>query len=96
MITHVVFFKLIDRSPENIRKAKEVLEGLWGNVPELRHLEVGADLLRTERSYDIALVAKFGSLADLDAYQAHPAHVEVVKYMATVRESAVAVDYENA
>jgi len=96
MVTHIVFFKLMDRSAENIEKARKVLASLAGKVPQLRHLEVGADVLRTDRSFDLALVARFDSLADLQAYQAHPVHQEVVKYMTGVRESALAVDYEGS
>ncbi|VVB97492.1 Stress responsive A/B Barrel Domain protein [uncultured archaeon] len=95
MITHIVFFKLKDRSPQSIEKARNVLLGLKGRIPQLRHLEVGIDVLHSERSYDIALVTKFNSLEDLVAYQKHPMHVEVAKYMTSVRESAVAVDYES-
>jgi hypothetical protein len=95
MITHIVFFKLKDRRPPNVEKAKDVLLGLKGRIPQLRYLEVGTDVLHSERSYDIALVTKFDSLEDLEAYQKHPVHVEVAKYMTSVRESAVAVDYES-
>jgi hypothetical protein len=95
LITHIVFFKLKDRSPESIEQARAVLAAMEGNVPMLRDLEVGVDVLKTERSYDIALVTRFDSLADLDAYQKHPYHVEVANYMAGVRDSAVAVDYES-
>lgn len=94
MITHIVLFKLKDRSVANIARAGDVLRALRGKVPVLRHLEVGTDVVRSERSYDVALVAKFDSLEDLQAYQFHPAHLEVVKYMNSVRESSVAVDYE--
>lgn len=96
MITHIVFFKLIDRSPANIEKARAVLASLDGKIPQLRHLEVGVDLLRTDRSFDLALVAKFDSLEDLNAYQIHHEHQQVVKYMMSVRESTVAVDYEGS
>ncbi|MGB8217452.1 MAG: Dabb family protein [Candidatus Methanoperedens sp.] len=95
MIMHIVFFKLKDRKQPSVEKAKEVLLGLKGRIPQLRHLEVGTDVLHSERSYDIALVTKFDSLEDLEAYQKHPVHVEVAKYMTSVRESAVAVDYES-
>lgn len=95
MITHIVLFKLIDHSPENIEKARAVLASLEGKIPQLRHFEVGADLLRTDRSYDLALVARFDSLEDLNAYQFHHLHQQVVKYMMSVRESTVAVDYET-
>lgn len=95
MITHIVLFKLKDSSPSNVEKARDVLLGMEGRIPELRHLEVGIDVLRSERSYDLALVAKFDSLEELQAYQKHPVHVEVAKYMTSVRESAVAVDYQS-
>jgi hypothetical protein len=95
MITHIVMFKLIDRSPANVKKASDVLMSMEGKIPVLRHLEVGIDVLHTERSYDLALTTKFDSLADLDAYQVHPVHKEIIQYMSTVREAAAAVDYES-
>jgi hypothetical protein len=93
MITHIVLFKLIDR--RNAQKARDVLLGMKGKIPQLRHLEAGIDVLHSERSYDLALVTKFDSMEDLKAYQAHPAHVEVLKYMTSVRESSVTVDYDQ-
>ncbi len=61
MITHIVFFKLKDRSLRSVGKARDVLLGMKGRIPQLRHLEVGVDVLHSERSYDIALVTKFDS-----------------------------------
>jgi hypothetical protein len=95
MITHIVFFKLKDRSRQSVGKARDVLLGMKGKIPQLRHLEVGVDVLHSQRSFDIALVAKFDSLEELDAYQKHPVHVEVAEYMTSVRKFAVAVDYES-
>lgn len=95
MITHIVLFKLKDRSPLNIERARDVLLGMNGKIPQLRYLEAGIDVIRSARSYDMALLAKFDSLEDLQAYQAHPVHVEVAKYMTSVRESSIAVDYES-
>ncbi|VVB92006.1 Stress responsive A/B Barrel Domain protein [uncultured archaeon] len=66
-----------------------------GKIPQLRYLEVGVDLLHSGRSFDIALITKFDSLEELQAYQAHPVHVEVAEYMTSVRKAAVAVDYES-
>ena len=93
MITHIVFFKLKDS--HNVKKASEVLQGLKGKIPQLRHMEVGIDILHSDRSYHLALVTKFDSLEDMKAYQIHPVHEEVSKYMASVRESSVTVDYEH-
>ncbi len=95
MIIHVVLFKLKDRSPEAVEKVAEALRGLEGAVPVIRSLEVGVDVLRSARSFDVSLTVRFDSLADLEEYQNHPEHVKVAGYIATVREAAAVVDYEG-
>ncbi len=95
MITHIVLFKLKDRSPGSVEKARDVLIGMKGKIPQLRHLEAGIDLVHQERSYDLALVTGFDSLTDLRSYQEHPVHVEVAKYINSVKDSSAAVDFES-
>lgn len=95
MLTHIVLFKLKDNSNENIQKTKDVLLSLQGKIPFLRFIEVGTDILHSERSYDIGLYTKFDSLADMQAYQIHPVHVKVSEHMHAVRETSVAIDYES-
>jgi Stress responsive A/B Barrel Domain len=95
MITHIVLFKLKDRSPESIATTVQVLRDMEGKIDELRHLEVGTDVLHSERSYDIGLVTKFDSLEALQAYNVHPVHKKVIEHMTSVREASVSVDYES-
>ncbi|MDU0460231.1 MAG: Dabb family protein [Geobacteraceae bacterium] len=96
MITHIVFFKLSDPSVENMAATRAKLLSMDGQIPLLRHLEAGVDVIRSERSYDVALITRFDSLEDLQAYQIHPYHAgEVVPFMKSVCSSIVAVDYEN-
>lgn len=96
MITHIVLFKLKDPSLENSSKARELLLSMDGKLPMLRQLEVGVDVVRSERSFDVALYTKFDSLADLQAYQVHPYHADVVASYMKANSSAVAVtDYES-
>lgn len=95
MITHIVLFKLTEPTPENLQAAKDKLMSMVGNVAELRHIEVGFDVVRSPRSYDLALVTKFDSLADLEAYQVHPYHKKVGEFIATIRQSVITVDYES-
>lgn len=94
MIKHIVLFKLKDSSPDSIEMTAGVLRGLKGKVDQLRDLEVGIDVVKSARSYDIALVATFDSLEDLEGYQVHPEHKKVIEHMTQVRESQVAVDFE--
>jgi hypothetical protein len=97
MITHIVLFKLKESTPEGVEQAKEKLLSMQGKVELLRYLEVGVDLIHSERSADIALLTKFASLEDLQAYQVHPYHAnEVAAYMRSVCSSVVAADYQSA
>jgi hypothetical protein len=96
MITHIVLFKLKEGTPEGVEKARELLLSMEGKVEQLRYLEVGVDLIHSERSADIALVTKFDSMEDLQAYQVHPYHAnEVAAYMRSVSAQVVAADYQS-
>jgi hypothetical protein len=96
MITHIVFFKLAEPTTENIAAVQSKLLSMDGKISELRHLEAGIDVIRSERSFDVALVTKFDSLDDLKAYQVHPYHAgEVIPLMKSLCSSIAAVDYES-
>lgn len=95
MIAHIVLFKLNESNTNNAAAVKDMLLSMNGTVPMLRHLEVGVDVIRSERSYDVALYTKFDSLADLQAYQVHPYHAgTVVPFMKANCAAIVAADYE--
>ena len=95
MITHVVLFKLKDRSEAAVETTRAVLLAMRGRIPELLEIEVGADQLHSERSYDIVLITKHESWDALDAYQVHPIHQGVGVHMKQVVERAASVDYET-
>jgi hypothetical protein len=90
-----VLFKLKDRSPESIERTVQVLRNMEGKIEQLLSIEVGTDVVHSERSYDIALTTKFASLEDMKAYQVHPVHQKVIEHIASVRESQASVDYES-
>lgn len=93
MLTHIVFFKLKDNSPENVENTAQVLRDMEGKIDELKYIEVGIDVLHSDRSYDIALITKFESMQALDAYQVHPIHQKVIEHMSQVREASASVDF---
>lgn len=96
MITHIVLFKLSNPTGEAVTTVLDKLLSMEGKIPQLRHLEAGSDVIRSERSYDVALVTRFDSLDDLRAYQIHPYHAgEVLPLMRSACSSIVAVDYEG-
>lgn len=92
MVKHVISFKF--KNKEDAPIAAQKLQALMGAVPSLRSLETGLDFMGSERSYDLVLIATFDDRAGLEAYDKHPAHQEVRKYIHSVREASVAVDFE--
>ncbi|ANF96338.1 Dabb family protein [Paenibacillus bovis] len=94
MIKHIVLFKFKEASQDVIDTVVSQLRNLEGKVESLRSIEVGVDLIRSERSYDVALITTFDNMDGLQAYQVHPEHVKVSDYIGTVKESTIAVDYE--
>jgi len=94
MLTHVVCFKYKPEVSEDVRREHRTrLQGLVG-LPGVIGLTVGADRVRSARSYDTGLVVLFPDRAALDGYATHPAHVPVAQFGASLCEHIVAVDFE--
>ncbi|MBP8645003.1 MAG: Dabb family protein [Syntrophobacteraceae bacterium] len=95
MLRHVVFIKFKSGVTEaEIRELEKSLGGLPGTVPEIKSFEFGRDVVRSERSYDFALVSSFQDLDAMKRYQVHPAHQKVVQLLQQLSESILAVDFE--
>ncbi|HEY8892059.1 MAG TPA: Dabb family protein [Clostridium sp.] len=92
MFTHIVFFKFNNK--EQVSEAKNLLLNMEGKIPQLKGLEVGVDIMHSQRSYDLALITKFDTLEDLNTYAVSEYHVnEVLKYLKPMLESSITVDY---
>jgi hypothetical protein len=94
VINHVLLFKLRDPAGDADRLARK-LESLPPKIPEIRRFEVGRDIVRSARSYDLALVSEFDSLDALEAYRQHPEHQDVAAFIAEVSEHVAVVDFER-
>ena len=91
MLKHVVCFKM--DSAENADEAARILKSMQGNVPMLRVLEVGRDILGSARSYDVYLGVLLENRAALEAYQRDPYHCNTVQtFMHAHALSSVSVD----
>jgi len=94
MIKHIVMFKLAEKKRKNLDDAIESLNSLQGNIETLRSIEIGEDILGSERSYDIVLTAVFDDSEGLKTYAGHKNHLPVVDKMRSLCSSSVVVDYE--
>ncbi len=98
MIRHIVMWKLKNfEKPEikalNALKVKDKLYALKKEIVQIKALNVGINL-NPENEYDIVLESEFDNFDNLITYQKHPAHLKVVEFLKTVRESKASVDYE--
>ncbi|MGB8506914.1 MAG: Dabb family protein [Pyrinomonadaceae bacterium] len=96
MLTHIVIWKYrTDVSAQARDEHAASLRRLTKIIPEVRSLEVGFDVLRLPRSYDLGLVAVFDDRAGLDAYTTHPEHVKVAEMGRGLSEHIASVDFEG-
>jgi heme-degrading monooxygenase HmoA len=79
MFTHIVLFKAKEPTKENLEFLEKTFLSMNGNIKELKELEVGVDVIRSDRSYDIAIITRFDSKEDYLAYDVDEYHVEKVK-----------------
>lgn len=98
MIRHIVLWKLKAEDAEG--KARDAaaiaaaLEPLVDVIDELISLKVSPNMAYLETNWDVVLVAEYNSVADLAAYQVHPAHVEAAAVPRALGAQRVAVDIE--
>lgn len=100
MIRHLVMFKLADEAEgkvkaENALLVKEKLEALKDLIPEIEMITVQINHADAATdNYDVVLDSQFNSLAHLETYSVHPAHLKVGAFIAKVRTARAAIDYQ--
>lgn len=96
MLVHIVLFQFKEENKaENLARVKAMLEALPSQIDTLKSMEVGIDISRSERSFDLSLLSIFDDQAGLDAYVPHPAHQEVVSLIKEVTLLSKVVDYSK-
>ena len=99
MIQHVVMWKFAENAEgrtraENMAWVKEHLTALIPIIPEIRKMEIGADIGGTDMSYDMVLIMEFESMEALHTYKVHPEHQKISQYVKKVRTARATVDRE--
>lgn len=77
----------------NMQYVIDGLSALLGVVPELKQIELHPDVLHSGGSYDMVLICTFDSMEAMLAYQNHPAHLEMKKFIHKVITERATVDY---
>ena len=92
MICHVVLMTFTN--PDDAPEAQRRLHAMVGQVPSLLTLQVGLDIGHGPASAHLFLQTTYADLAGLRAYAEHPAHVDLLTWLAPRLEQRVVVDAE--
>ena len=96
MVKHIVSFKLNGTAEERLeiaRRFKEALEALPSVIEPLQSIEVGINQNPAE-SWDVVLTAVVPTMADVEVYAKHPAHVAAAAIVGPHKADRACVDYE--
>ena len=96
MVKHIVTFKLTGTPEERLEvatKFKEALLALPSQIDVLESMEVGINQNPAEQ-WDVVLTAVVPTMADVDVYARHPAHVAAASLLAGHKDQRACVDYE--
>ncbi|MCL2259746.1 MAG: Dabb family protein [Fibromonadales bacterium] len=100
MIKHLVFWKMKPvadnrTGKENAEVMAQRLNALKTVIPFAVEIEAGVNFNETSAAYDVGLYSAFKTKEDLNAYQKHPAHLQVAEWINSgITESRAVVDYE--
>ena len=95
MVKHIVTFKLTGTDAERRHVAEQIkaaLEALPEQIDVLRSIEVGINENPAE-SWDVVLTAVVDTMADVEVYAKHPAHVAAAGLLAGHKADRACVDY---
>lgn len=96
MVKHIVSFKLSGTAEQRLAVAqafKDALMALPAQIDVLESMEVGINQNPNE-DWDLVLTAIVPTMADVDVYAKHPAHVAAAGLLAGHKEARACVDYE--
>lgn len=99
MIRHIVMWKLKDQAEgaskeKNAEKLKLILEGLKTSIDEIKNVEVGIQINGEDNeALDVVLICDFENELNFKMYTRNAAHKKAIKFINSVVEKRVFVDY---
>ena len=97
MLQHYVFMKFREgTSDEHVAAFCERMLALRSVIREILRVEIGRDVLRDARSWDLVLIMEFESVAALRQYQAHAEHKAVMLFNDPCVAELASIDFFRA
>jgi hypothetical protein len=96
MLQHYVLIKFNKgTSEEHIAEFCKRMLALRATIASIEHLEIGRDILRDARSWDLILIMRFASIEALRGYQQHPEHLDVMAFNRPAVSDVASVDFHE-
>lgn len=103
MIRHIVMWKLKDEAEgaskkKNAEKMKLILEGLKISIDEIKNVEVGINITKSDdeagSAHDVVLISDFETELDYTMYTRNANHKKALKFINSVIKERHFVDYK--
>lgn len=99
MIRHIVMWKI--KAEYNgkekavlLSEMKQKLKTLPSEIKEIKRFDIDINIVDSPAHYDIVLISTFDSLVDLNTYQVHEKHRQVVDFVQEIAVSRTVIDAE--
>ena len=95
MLQHYVLIRYEKSvSDEHVEEFCRRMRALRTTIGGIEHLEIGRDILRDARSWDLILIMRFASVGALRSYQQHSEHQKVMAFNQPFVADVATVDFE--
>ena len=97
-LAHIVTWRMNGATPQEraaqADRTVQAFEAARHDVPGLLRMEVGRNIVASPDAWDVALYMVFATRTDLEAYQSHPAHLQIKALVAPMRAARGQADFE--
>jgi len=95
MIIHIALFKFKSEvSKEEINTSMNEVRALKDKIPQIIEISAGENFSKHSKGFTHAIVVKFNSKVDINAYREHPDHKPVADKLDLIEEDSIGIDFE--
>ncbi len=95
MIIHIALYKFKPEIPQkDIDEALKEVRLLKETIPQIIEISDGENFSQYSKGYTHAIVSKFNSKADIEAYRSHPNHKPIADKLDQMEEDSIGMDFE--
>ena len=95
MIIHLALFKFKPEiSKGEVNKTMEGVRDLKNKITQIIEIFAGENFSKHSKGFTHAIVVKFDTQEDMDAYRSHPDHKPVADKLDSIEEDSIGIYFE--